>query len=352
MTHRKNRLNTNDNVELEGRILLSAASNSGNSASMDNGNDEVGVNSEDVAVTGQISDDEIDGDGREQRREQRDQRRTERREERRAVREVRREERDRNRLSRRAERADQREFRRSDAEPIILGGTNDLGTPVDPVNADFTRDDGSVPLTRLSVENLGFTEDGKARVRVTQTNLSAENGVFLTPTFVAIQDGTYDLYDRGGVASPGLEMLAEDGGVDGVVSQFNASGAQGATGVISGSESGDPTPLAPGASGSVELEIDPSNARFLTFAQMVLPSNDAFIASPDDPRGIELFDAEGVFIGGEVTLTGQDVLDAGTEVNTERDAAFINQTAPNTGETEGGVIRQHAGFIGSERAGG
>lgn len=99
-----------------------------------------------------------------------------------------------------------------------------------------------MPLTRIAVEELGTTEDGKTRVRVTQTNLAAENGVFLTPTFVAIQDGSYDLYDRGGTASPGLEMLAEDGGVEGVVGQFNASGAQGATGVISGSEWGDPTP--------------------------------------------------------------------------------------------------------------
>lgn len=241
------------------------------------------------------------------------------------------------------------EARQSDAQPIILGGTNELGFPVDAINADFTRDSGSLPVTNLSVENLGTTEDGNVRIRVTQTNLAPENGIFLTPTFVAVQDGTYDLYDRGGTASPGLEILAEDGGVDGVISQFEASGAVGETGVISGSVGGDPTPLAPGATGSIELEIDPTTSRFLTFAQMVLPSNDAFIASPGDPEAIEIFDTEGNFIGADFTVFGRDVLDAGTEVNTEMDAAFINQTAPNTGETEGGVIRRHIGFIGSER---
>ena len=239
--------------------------------------------------------------------------------------------------------------RLSTAEPVILGGVNDLGVPVDAVNADFTRSDGTLPVTEFSFENLGATEDGNVRVRITQTNLAAENGIFLTPTFVAIQDGTYDLFDNGGTASPGLEMLAEDGGVEGVVDQFNGSGAVGATGVISGSAEGMPTPLAPGATGTVELEIDPTTSRYLTFAQMVLPSNDAFIASPDDPMGIELFDSAGNFIAEDITLTGNDVLDAGTEVNTEMDAAFINQTAPNTGETEGGVIRSHIGFIGSER---
>jgi hypothetical protein len=234
MTHRKNCLNASETVELEGRVLLAAASTAGDFGSTEDGNDPVAATGEEVVVTDQSSGDAGAGD----EREQRDQTRPERRDERRMERDERRDERDRVRLSRRAERADERDFRRSDAEPIILGGTNDLGTPVDPVNADFTRDDGSVPLTRFNVENLGVTEDGNARVRVTQTNLSTENGVFLTPTFVAIQDGNYDLYDRGGIASPGLEMLAEDGGVDGVVEQFNASGAQGATGVISGSESG------------------------------------------------------------------------------------------------------------------
>ena len=81
---------------------------------------------------------------------------------------------------------------------------------------------------------------------------------------------------------------------------------------------------------------------------MVIPSNDAFLSSPGDPTAIALFDEEGNFNGpAEFVLTGANVLDAGTEVNTEEDAAFLNQAAPNTGIDENGVVALHPGFNGS-----
>ena len=80
---------------------------------------------------------------------------------------------------------------------------------------------------------------------------------------------------------------------------------------------------------------------------MIIPSNDAFIASPGDPTALRIFDAYGNFLGGTFDVQGSDVMDAGTEVNTERDAAFLNQTGPNTGQTENGVVALHPGFIGS-----
>ncbi len=79
---------------------------------------------------------------------------------------------------------------------------------------------------------------------------------------------------------------------------------------------------------------------------MVIPSNDAFIAN-DDPLAHEVFDAAGNFTG-PITLTVlcSCVLDAGTEDNTEMQAAFINQTGNNMGTTTiGGVISLHPGFI-------
>ena len=78
---------------------------------------------------------------------------------------------------------------------------------------------------------------------------------------------------------------------------------------------------------------------------MILPSNDAFVGTLDP---VQLFDENGDFLGNQtLTFEGSDVYDAGTEVNTELDAAFINQMGPNTGETENGVIRFHDGFNGS-----
>ena len=231
----------------------------------------------------------------------------------------------------------------------ILGGTNALGATIDPVNADFTRNGGNEPIAELDVKYLGTTADGKARVEISQTNLSQENGTFLTPTFVGVHDGGFDVFNTGEKAPVYLERLAEDGTTDPIVDFFDKdTGGRGVSGIITGGE-GAAGPLDPGETGSITLEIDPAEGRFLSFAQMVIPSNDAFVASGDDPRGIEIFDEHGNFVGGNVVIDGNDVYDAGTEVNTEEDAAFINQDAPDTGIDENGVVTQHPGFIGSER---
>jgi len=78
---------------------------------------------------------------------------------------------------------------------------------------------------------------------------------------------------------------------------------------------------------------------------MLLPSNDAFVGTAN---ALKVFNDDGTFLGAQrIVFNGDSVRDAGTEVNTELDAAFINQTAPNTGETEGGVVTVHPGFNGS-----
>ncbi|NEO32726.1 MAG: calcium-binding protein [Symploca sp. SIO3C6] len=82
---------------------------------------------------------------------------------------------------------------------------------------------------------------------------------------------------------------------------------------------------------------------------MVIPSNDAFLAVPDDPQADPIFDAEGNFIGPVVIERfGSDVFDAGTEVNNELGVAFLNQTALDEGTPENGVVTAHPGFNGSE----
>ena len=81
---------------------------------------------------------------------------------------------------------------------------------------------------------------------------------------------------------------------------------------------------------------------------MVLPSNDAFIGTDN---AVQLFDSQGDFLGTQVLYfggpNGAAIYDAGTEANTELDAAFLNQTGPDTGEDEDLPIRLHPGFIGS-----
>jgi len=73
---------------------------------------------------------------------------------------------------------------------------------------------------------------------------------------------------------------------------------------------------------------------------MLLPSNDFWYAN-GNPRSHQIFDDSGIFIAEDFIVTRDDLLDAGTELNTEIPAqtAFFGQSQPNTGINEGGVIR-------------
>ena len=192
-------------------------------------------------------------------------------------------------------------------------------------------------------------DDGTAVV-VTVENLLPEGGTFLTPVWFGFHDGlTFDLLDIGGSASQGLERLAEDGTIAPISAEFVAqTGADGGVdSTIFGTE-GVPGPIDPGETAQAILSIDdPASARFFTWGTMIIPSNDAFLAAPDDPMADAAFDEFGNFLGLEILRTGDDVLDAGTEVNNEIGAAFLNQTAPDEGTPENGTVQPHPGFNGS-----
>ena len=78
---------------------------------------------------------------------------------------------------------------------------------------------------------------------------------------------------------------------------------------------------------------------------MIIPSNDAFVAN-GDPTAHAVFNDAGEFIGADFEILGTEINDAGTEVNDESpmNTAFFGQAAPDTGDTEGGVITAHPGF--------
>lgn len=184
-------------------------------------------------------------------------------------------------------------------------------------------------------------------VTVTIENLAPENGTFITPVWVGFHNGEFDTYDRGRPVSPGLESLAEDGDTGGISQEFLASGNGTVDGTLVGID-GIEGPIDPGeiVSQTFTLDSDDPNSQFFNYASMVLPSNDAFIAN-GNPSAIPIFDEEGNFIGTDFIVYGDQVLDAGSEVNDEAEdsTAFFGQTVPNTGETEGGVVESHPGFI-------
>ena len=192
--------------------------------------------------------------------------------------------------------------------------------------------------------------EGTALV-VTVENLLEPGGTFLTPVWFGFHDGlSFDLFDTGGAASQGLERLAEDGVVPPISAEFVAqAGASGGVDSTLFGTAGVPGPIDPGEQARATLNVsDPSSARFFTWATMIIPSNDAFLATTDDPQGEAIFDAFGNFLGPvEILRSGDDVLDAGTEVNNELGAAFLNQTALDEGTPEGGTVLPHPGFNGS-----
>ncbi len=182
-------------------------------------------------------------------------------------------------------------------------------------------------------------------VQVTITNLAPAGGNFLTPVWVGFHDGTFDLYNLGSPASAALERLAEDGNTAPISTLFSGSGAGSIQGTIFGPVI---PPIGPGESTSMTFLLDTNSAmdRYFSYASMVIPSNDAFIAN-GDPTFFPVFDAMGGFLGGSFIVSGGMVLDAGTEVNDENpmNTAFFGQMAPNTGTTENGVVMIHPGFL-------
>ncbi len=190
-------------------------------------------------------------------------------------------------------------------------------------------------------------------VNVTVENLSCDDGLFLTPVWVGFHGGAFNLYDLGQPASPGLERLAEDGNNGPLGGEFNAADPNGVADVILGpggmlgDDAGEPPVIDPGETTSKVINVDPILNRYFSFASMVIPSNDAFIGN-GDPLAHALFDAGGNPTGPvSILILGADVRDAGTETNTEMDAAFINQAAADAGVPENGNVHTHLGFIDS-----
>ncbi len=178
-------------------------------------------------------------------------------------------------------------------------------------------------------------------VEVTIQNLAPVNGNALTPMWIGFHDGSFDIYDAGAPASGFLEALAEDGNTGPISDAFDAGG-----GYAQSTVAGPGGPIMPGEVATFRIELDPGNPTWFSFAAMILPSNDAFIAN-GDPLAHQLFDGSGGFTAIDLFLLGTSVLDAGTEVNDEfpENTAFFGQSMPNTGVTEGGVVGPHPGFL-------
>lgn len=199
--------------------------------------------------------------------------------------------------------------------------------------------------------SLNITPADAAKVRVTITNLAPAGGTYLTPVWVAFHNGNFDTYNRGEAVSPAFERLAEDGDTGPLSMAFSgvvgpaAGMGQDATLLEPDGFPGMPI-FDPGNSSTKVFDVNPTSESYFSFASMVIPSNDAFIGN-DNPQAYNVFDEDGNVRSFDIYVNGDQVLDAGSEQNTEVDAAFLNQAAGDAGVVENGVVMRHSGFNGS-----
>ena len=183
-------------------------------------------------------------------------------------------------------------------------------------------------------------------VTVTIENIAPENGVILTPAWVGFHSGSFDSYNGGLTSLEGLERLAEDGDNSLISEQFRDFNPQ--TGGYTYIDNSDPEnpqsrlvrtgdltdqfrqdatlpsetgPIRPGqtASQTFVLRTDGSND-FFSYASMVLPTNDFFIAN-----------------GSPVAHNISEILSNGGEVS-----FFIG--TPNSGTNDAGTEKEDFRF--------
>jgi len=226
---------------------------------------------------------------------------------------------------------------------------------------------------RGQIQEGAAPEADPVRLTVSVKNLAPPTGAIITPFWFGLHDGSFNTFDAGDPASPAVEIIAEDGfiGLEGftpdfppftgtgfegadaansplvplsIATQFanSPAGERGLQGILT--PEGNPLGIFPGDRASQSLTVfDPASSRFFSYGAMVFPSNDAFIADLDP---VELFDEDGNFIGANFLILGDEVWDAGTEVNDEllENIPFtLEQVAQGT--PENGTIQLHEGFL-------
>ncbi len=201
-----------------------------------------------------------------------------------------------------------------------LRGVGDL-----PDSFDWPRGDvASLSITRVPAERS---------YDITVENITS--GQYLTPPNFALHSRDVDVFQKGQPASPGVQAVAENGGVPILAAELQAAIDNAGFGV---SGVGGEGPLAPGE--SVNFSVSSLENR-LSIVSMVVCTNDGFAGL--DSKGLPRW------VGDTRTFYVR-ALDAGTEINTELRADIV--PAPFCGEgggtgesnpalAEDGVIKNH-----------
>ncbi len=191
--------------------------------------------------------------------------------------------------------------------------------------------DWSGPVAKLSVTRV----DPAPTYTINVENITG--GQYLTPPNFAVHNRSADVFQRGQEASPGVQAVAENGGVPILAAELAAAIDANGLGV-SGVGAGDLGPIPPGESRTFSVT---SKERRLSIVSMVICTNDGFAGL--DSKSLPRWD-------GDSRTFYVRAFDAGTEINTENRADLV--PAPfcgdggGTGESnpelaENGVIQNH-----------
>lgn len=137
----------------------------------------------------------------------------------------------------------------------------------------------------------------------------------LRPLHFGFNNGSFDAFNLGSVATEPIISVAEDGAGGAWQATFAAADPTATRGTLGGL-------LQPGGTSSATFTVDSTLNRFFTFAAMVVPSNDFFIGN-DSPMRDQLFDAAGNLVISSINQTARQIWDAGSEVFDPAASAFV-----------------------------
>jgi PEP-CTERM motif/Spondin_N len=166
-----------------------------------------------------------------------------------------------------------------------------------------------------------------AQIQFTVTNDQPTGGFALAPVWFGLQNSsTFSPFTPGSSASSAIASLAQTGSTAALTSLFSGMGPE--TTLTSGNTIAQFTP---GQSNSTILNIsNPSADQYLSYAGMVVPSNDFF---QGNATALQIFNANGSFIGPmTIHVYGSSIWDSDTEAQSTTTAlTFIAGQNPGTG---------------------
>jgi hypothetical protein len=159
-------------------------------------------------------------------------------------------------------------------------------------------------------------------VTVNVRNLAPTNSISFAPLHVGFNNGSFDAFNLGGIATTPIISVAEGGAGGAWQTAFAAADPSATRGTVGGL-------LLPGATNSLSFRVDTTLNPFFTFASMAVPSNDFFIGN-DKPTEYRLFDAAGNLSIPTIGIKANEIWDAGSEVFDPAASAFVGTNGLRT----------------------